>query len=524
MNLEYLKSKFLEDSGFKLYKCPHCGEYYYGFDSNSCGEFPEIPYIFLEEDTKNPSFGLRDFINLFNQYFESQGHEVIKRYPVVCRWRDDLLLTIASISCFQPFVTEGLVKAPANPLVIHQPCFRFDDFREVGYTGRHSISFTMTAHHAFNLYWKEELLRYCFEFLTEYLNIPKERIRFKLGYWSGGGNAGECYEVMVDGLEVATLVLMHYKEDPNGSIEIKGDKYKEIDNRIIDTGYGAERFVWMVNKKENVFEANYPEITTVVKSDLKIDKEIEKIYLEGLKSGKIEKEKIEPLADAYRLIDFTRVILFLCADACVPSNKKEGYLLRLSIRNALSIVYKYRSEMDISKYIKLMYDWIRENLDPDMNEEHLNYTLDVIETEKEKFEKIVQRFESMDLSKITKEKAIKLYESEGFPIFLFKDKLNFNVYDVIDELTKKEIFTKKKKKEEKFDIPENLPATKKLYYKDPYKFEIEANILYEDDDYIILDKTIFYPEGGGQPSDTGQIGDKKIKSVKKYKDYILHFK
>ena len=107
----------------------------------------------------------------YRSFFDRHGHTRIDRYPVVARWRDDIYLTIASIADFQPFVTNGLVPPPANPLTISQPCIRLNDLDSVGRSGRHLTLFEMMAHHAFNspgedIYWKDRTVELCVEFLS----------------------------------------------------------------------------------------------------------------------------------------------------------------------------------------------------------------------------------------------------------------------------------------------------------------------------------------------------------------------
>jgi len=527
--LKSLESRFLESRGYKIYRCPICGEYYYGFDPNSCGEYPEKPYEFVG-NPRGRIHSLRDFIRIFNRYFEEHGHTPIRRYPVIARWRDDILLTIASIACFQPWVTSGVVEPPANPLVIHQPSMRFEDYTNVGYTGRYSVAFTMSAHHAFNKYWKEEMLEYALGFFTEELGLEQEELTFKLSLWSGGGNAGECYEVIAGGLELATLVLMHYARDPRGSVVIDGERYSESGMRVIDTGYGAERIVWFMTGKENVFEANYPELIQHYARHFDVSNEDKDYYTEKLLSGKMDKRdpRIKRLAEMYRLIDLLRVLVTLAHDGAVPSNKKEGYLLRLAIRQAYSILWRFTDLENLYDGAKLMFHWLKDNLDPSMNPQALDYIKEILEIEKEKFRRLVDKFKNYDFSKLKDiSKIIELYETKGLPIFYYEDKLPVSVDEVLKTLATKQVrqgFKKMKIYEERIKLPENLPPTRELFYEDPYRFEAEAKILWKSPDsrFVVLDRTIFYPEGGGQPSDTGFIGDLRVKNVFRQGKHIVH--
>ena len=203
---------------------------------------------------------------MFLGFFEERDHTRIEPYPVIARWRDDIHLTIASIADFQPHVTSGQVPPPANPLVISQPCIRLTDVAAVGRSGRHLSTFEMMAHHTFNrpkegavVYWIDQCVRYCDEMLSDRLGIAASEITYVENPWSGGGNAGPALEVIVGGLELATLVFMSLEEHTDGDIEIKGLRYREMDLQIIDTGYGLERFCWAAAGTPTIYEAIYPE-------------------------------------------------------------------------------------------------------------------------------------------------------------------------------------------------------------------------------------------------------------------------
>ena len=107
---------------------------------------------------------------------------------------------------------------PANPLTISQPCIRLDDLDSVGRSGRHLTTFEMMAHHVFNtheqeIYWKDRTVQLCDELLCG-LGMDPMAVTYKENPWAGGGNAGPSVEVMVGGLELATLVFMDLKARP----------------------------------------------------------------------------------------------------------------------------------------------------------------------------------------------------------------------------------------------------------------------------------------------------------------------
>ena len=202
----------------------------------------------------------------FLTYFEENDHARIAPYPIIARWRDDIHLTIASIADFQPHVTGGIAPPPANPLTISQPCIRLTDVAAVGRSGRHLTTFEMMAHHCFNWpddgnvqYWMDECIRYCDDLFVNRLGIEPNEITYVENPWSGGGNAGPAVEVIVGGLELATLVFMNLEEREDGDVEIKGIRYGEMPLQIIDTGYGLERFCWAAAGTPTIYEAIFPE-------------------------------------------------------------------------------------------------------------------------------------------------------------------------------------------------------------------------------------------------------------------------
>ena len=249
---------YWEESGHVLKICKVTGLRFWTRDINrdTCGDTNEDPYTFIGnpiiEGFDSRGKQLKDEMReTFLSFFDSKGHTRIDPYPVIARWRDDIHLTIASIADFQPHVTSGMVPPPANPLGISQPCIRLTDVAAVGRSGRHLSTFEMMAHHAFNrpmdgnvVYWIDLCVRYCDELLVEKLGIESTSITYVENPWSGGGNAGPALEVIVGGLELATLVFMNLEEDEEGEITIKGQKYSEMKLQIIDTGYGLERFCW----------------------------------------------------------------------------------------------------------------------------------------------------------------------------------------------------------------------------------------------------------------------------------------
>src|SRR5215472_2245715 len=249
--LEYFKEK-----DFTRQQCPRCKSYFWARPGReTCGEAPCAPYTFLDKSPMRRNYTMAEMRQEFLSYFEKQGHAIIRPYPIVARWRDDVYLVGASIMDFQPYVIEGTVPPPANPLVVSQPSVRFTDIENVGPTGgRHMTIFEMGGAHAFNypdkeVYWKEDCVGYHHRLLTEVLGVPDEMISYKEHFWSGGGNAGPDLEGIVAGLEISTLVFMRYR--------VENEKLLPMKIRTVDTGYGIERWTWMSQGAPTGFHATY---------------------------------------------------------------------------------------------------------------------------------------------------------------------------------------------------------------------------------------------------------------------------
>jgi len=150
---EEYRLDYFTENGFHRKQCPECGDHFWTRDAERelCGEPPCEPYSFIDNPGFDEKLELEEMREAFLSFFEEHGHERIEPYPVAAnRWRDDVLLTQASIYDFQPLVTSGETPPPANPLTISQPCIRMQDIDNVGKTGRHTMAFEMMAHHAFN--------------------------------------------------------------------------------------------------------------------------------------------------------------------------------------------------------------------------------------------------------------------------------------------------------------------------------------------------------------------------------------
>lgn len=543
---------YFKENGFVRKKCPKCQTNFWTRDAETefCGDPPCVSYSFIGAPVFKKEYDISSMREAYLSFFEKNGHTRVDRYPVIARWRDDIYLTIASIADFQPFVTSGLVPPPANPLTISQPCIRLDDLDAVGRSGRHLTTFEMMAHHCFNsrgneIYWKDRTVELCDNLLSS-LGLDLNAVTYKEAPWAGGGNAGPSVEVMVGGLELATLVFMDLKQVKGGSIEIKGDTYEKMDNYIVDTGYGLERFVWASKGSPTIYDAVFPKIVNELMDLAGIehsidDPEYARMFSQNARfagvmdiSGQANLlqlrkkvadtigttvEKLQklmvPVESVYAITDHSRCLAFMLGDGIIPSNVKAGYLARLVLRRTLRLM----KELDIREPLIEIIEMQIKNF-PEYPEfkERLDTIREIVALEEEKYADTIER--GTKLVKKTalhfKEKnekmplgeLIQLYDTHGIPPEITREVAKEAGVEVELPDTFYSLVAKKHSKaeeEEEEAPPLELPLTRKLYYEDAQDCEFEAKVLEVIENKIILDRTLFYPEGGGQPADHGTL-------------------
>lgn len=563
--------KFFEEEGFERRKCRVGGEYFWTLnpDFDTCQDAPCVEYWFDKIKSVGP-LSVGEARRRFISFFERRGHEPLKPRPVVARWREDLYLTIASIVVFQPHVTSGLVPPPANPLVISQPSIRLEDIDNVGLTiGRHLSIFEMAAHHAFNypdkwVYWKEETVRYAFEFFTRELGIPPEMIVFKESWWEGGGNAGPSFEVAVGGLELATLVFMQYKVTDGG--------YEPIPLKIVDTGYGVERMAWFTQKTPTAFHAIYGDLLPKFRERLGVGEPEEALLWEAFRAaGKLDPDDPQSVesyywriarrlgadvgevrgvllreARLYSVLDHTKTLAFMLADGVVPSNTGEGYLARLVLRRALRQLRLLGSEASLVDLVDLQVGyWSRDF--PHLKE-HRDYILDAVSVEEERYRQTLARGERVVARMLKKKRRvsvddlIQLYDSHGVPPEIVaeaaakrgvKVEVPHNFYSLVAARHRGP--ERLRVVEERAPLPPEVVEwarslgveTRRLFHEDPYMREFESRVLAARGRYLVLEATAFYPKGGGQDYDTGVIyiegaGEYRVVEVHKVDGVVVH--
>ena len=568
---------FFKQTGYVRKLCPKCKEYYWTQNpaQETCGEATSEGcsyYTFIGKPATRRSYSLQEMREAFLSFFEKHGHARIKPYPVVARWRDDIYLTHASIIDFQPYVTEGITPPPANPLVIAQPCIRMVDIANTGPTfGRHFTIFEMGGAHAFNypdkeVYWKDQTVRYHHDWVTKGLGVKSEEIIYKEGVWVGGGNAGPDVECIVRGLEVATLVFMQFK--------VVDNQFVRLPIRTVDTGYGIDRYAWLSQGVPSGFHAVYGNLLQKIFRMAGITKIDEKLLtkvaeVSGLVSldkmaNRTETRKKEaklvgisvedldkflvPIENAFAVADHTKCLSFILSEGVVPSNIQEGYLARLIFRR----VYRLLRMLNIHDKLYDIMDMQIEMWSKDYPhlKEMRSEILEMLKVEEEKFEDTIKRGEGMvkRISSELKAKGMKyipietlteLYDSHGLPPEIVmqtakKENLKVEVPDNFYALIAQRHMEVSKPVEEEATSEKHLetavaglPPTEPLFYQDQYMKQFGATVKKViGNEFVVLDRTCFFPEGGGQPADSGHVGfngkEAEVVDVQKVGKVIVH--
>ena len=604
---------FWQESGHSCRECTVTGLRFWSRDPSrtTSGDTVEDSYTFIGnpiiEGFPMRGKALKDAMReTFLDYFEQRGHARIDPYPVLARWRDDIHLTIASIADFQPHVTSGLVPPPANPLGISQPCIRLTDVAAVGRSGRHLTTFEMMAHHAFNrpdegdvIYWIDQCVRYCDDMLVNTFGITPEEITYIENPWSGGGNAGPALEVIVGGLELATLVFMNLEEHEDGDVEIKGLRYREMPLQIIDTGYGLERFCWAAAGTSTIYEAIYPESVDWLKKiagfdsmveglglgvdtddllaelsqlagilNIDVGTDVDSLYqrlVERLGDGGVEitvsnlKRLTEPLSSIYAIPDHMHAICNMLGDGLVPSNAKGGYLARMMARRVCRMKGDLGIEISLTE---LAAHHIDTHLDIAGFVQSREGILTILAIEEARYHEMLRKGEAAvrtalreipkDAKEAPDEILFRLAEERGLnPEMVvsiaaklgWKDisvRVGFAADMAARNAERTKTAAKAKSKGEIFQS--DIPPTQQDYYSDTSQTEFSATVLdcnsltqiqieslnlssevvVTPTHYVVLDRTLFYPEGGGQLGDQGTLGKAKVVDTRIENGVIYH--
>ena len=242
---------------------------------------------------------------------------------------------------------------------------------------------------------------------------------------------------------------------------------------------------------------------------------------------------VAPYEAIYTISDHIRTLVFAISDGALPSNVGGGYNLRVILRRALSILERlgWKNIIRVEDIAELHIDYLRQ-MYPEL-EDHRQDVKTILQLEASRYSSSRERMNSVAMSLKSSKKAkeltvddlIRLYESDGItPDFLMEQGIVQNVpstfYTKLAELHTSQVSSQSSK-----PIPglEDLPPTKLLYYQDESIHHFHAKVLkVVEGKYIVLDQTAFYPRGGGQEPDTGEIEGVKVVEVTKQADVVVH--
>ncbi len=557
---KHYQTEIFREKGFIRKTCPRCSKSFWTLDPERevCGDPPCENYGFIGKPIAKHKWDYIQTWKEFESFFRKNGHASIPRYPVIDRWRPDLFFTIASIQDFQRIDQGNMVwEYPAESLVVPQVCLRFPDIPNIGVTGRHFSSFIMSGQHSFGGYWKDRCLQLNFEFLSSVMGIPEKELTYAEDIWAmpDFSGFGPCIETFSRGLELVNSVFTEFTK--------KGNSYEELPLKVIDVGWGHERLAWFSNGTHTAYDVAFGPVIkwmksksglkesdlfdrySVIAGSLNFDemKDSRKVREEIAKQLGVNVKElndvIEPMQALYAIADHAKTLLFAVSDGGIPSNVGGGYNLRVLLRRSLSFLKEFGFSFTLeeiaeqhARHLKPLFPELKEGM-PSL--------LKILDVEKSRYEKTLERAAQLiqkeaKRGSLTDETLIRLYTSNGITPELIEkvassQKLQISVpEDFYSRLTEAHLMGKKEEdKGLRLDIS-GTEKTQAVYYENPYQTGLDARVLKtvksKSDTWMILDRTVFYPEGGGQPGDTGHFTCKgkkfQIMDTQKIGDVILH--
>jgi alanyl-tRNA synthetase len=502
----------------------------------------------------------------FLEFFKSKKHKVVESDSLVPKDDPTVLFTPAGMNQFKKEFLgfdSGFKRAATS-----QRCLRTDDLEKVGKTAVHHTFFEMLGNFSFGDYFKKEAISWAWQFLTEELKIPEEklwvsvytdddeayniwkdavkvpaqkiiRLGDKDNFWPAeaklngpNGPCGPCSEIFFDfGKEVGcgeaacdpscscgrfaeiwNLVFTQFNRKEGGVLE-------PLPNKNIDTGMGLERLAALMQGKHSNFETD---LFSPIVEEIR----------EGIKQGLSPKGTVPEKQYIYAIADHIRAVVFCIYDGVLPSNESRGYIVRKVIRKsvlhlrALGIKQPFLNKLVpvVAQVMREPYPELikrREDIAQIILSEEKSFISTLNSSDnlfKEKFSKHPDALKSGSI-------AFQLYDTYGIPLELTKDWLQRHNLQFSQEAFDKELQEQKMRskmlssmKGDVFavkDLDYGIRETKFAGYKDTQvkakivkllKDNVEAKkILKGDAAQVILDKSVFYAESGGQVGDTGEL-------------------
>lgn len=531
--------------------------------------------------------GLHEIRKEYLDFFKEKDHLVVPSFSLVPKNDKSLLLVGAGMAPLKPYFTGDAIP-PHNKMVTCQKCIRTGDIENVGRTARHATFFEMLGNFSFGDYFKKEAIAWAWEFLTvnmdlnpnelwasvffeddeayeiwnKEIGVPVERI-VRLGkednFWElEVGPSGPCSEIYIDRglsygcgredckpgcdcdrfLEIWNLVFTQFDKDEKGI-------YHPLSHPNIDTGMGLERIAAIKEDVQTIFDIG------AIKAIL--DKIVE---ISGYKYGTDTQKDV-----SVRIVtDHSRAITFLVSDGVIPGNEGRGYVLRRLLRRAarhgklLGIEGTFLSQVAG----EVIDSWSVEYHDLKENEGQIKK---IIKTEEDKFQETINQglnilenyildMKKDDEKEFSGQKAFKLYDTFGFPLELTQEillergiKLDVDGFNLYMDQQKNRARSARGETDGGWGGHEDSEALKDFHsefvgysqtnctspaiglFKEG---ERVAHLSEGKSGYIILEKTPFYGEQGGQVGDFGKLlfkdGQAKVLDTKLSKwGAILHF-
>ena len=512
----------------------------------------------------------------FLNFFKEKNHKIFPSDSLVPQEKSSLF-TSAGMQQFKPYFLgekKGVKRAASC-----QKCLRTDDLREVGRTPFHHTFFEMLGNFSFGDYFKKEAIEFAWEFLTKVLNLPQERLWIsvyqddeeafslwkdyigvsrekivKLGmdknFWPANaplrgpeGPCGPCSEIFFDKgesygcrrkncspacscgrfVEVWNLVFTQFNYQ-------KG-RLVPLIQKNIDTGMGLERIASVLQNKENNFQIDI--FHPVVE------------FIQELLSS-------QNLSFIYAIADHVRAVTFAICDGVFPSNEERGYIIRKLIRKALYYGFRLGKRKPFLYKLVSLYADLMKDAYPEVEDKKEDIA-SVILAEEERFLVVLEegkaRFtvllENLNKDKVIKgEDVFKLYDTYGVPLEIIKELASLENVKIDEEGFEKQLEERRLLSQEKSKIAKEIFSFSsswgiKTEFVGYDQFTLEAEIIKlakdnqekdvleeNEEGVVILERTVFYPESGGQLSDRGEIktreGVFEVEKVEKINETILH--